>query len=108
MKDSKSPEQLQEENSKLEEKLKQAEKDLESAMNLNAELQDKLEAAKTNSNTKNPTVEINNQNYQIVYSKVMVPVSGKMVVKTAEQIAADKELCQNLIGIGSQIFKKIQ
>lgn len=69
------PEQILEENKKLQEKLKQSEKDLESAMNLNAELQDKLEATKATSNAKKPTVKINNQNYAIVYSKAMVPVN---------------------------------
>lgn len=108
MSESKSPQQLQEENSLLDKKLKQAEKDLESAMNLNAELQDKLEATKSSSNTKKPMVKINNQNYAIVYSKAMVPVNGEMIVKTAEQIAADKELCKSLISIGSKILKAIK
>lgn len=104
----KTQEELQKENTQLSEAIKKSEEDLKAAMELNAELQSKLEATKAAGKSKNPTVKIDKQNYEIAYAKAMVPVNGKMIVMTSEQIAADKELCKSLIESGSKILKAIK
>lgn len=111
MSETKSLEQLQDDNKKLQDALRKSEasakKDLEAAMKMNAELQEKLEATKNAGGSKHPVVKVDGKDYQIVYPAALVNVEGKLEKKTAEQIAGDKKLCTELIEAGSKILKLI-
>lgn len=107
MTETKTVEQLQEEAAAAKKEAAAAKKDFEEAMKLNEELQNKLEASSA-SGSKKPVVKIDKVSYEVAYPSALVPVEGKLEKKTAEQIAANKELCKKLIESGSKILKLVK
>lgn len=65
----------------------------------------KNEVLKKKDAVAKPTVEVAGKIYQIIVAEPKIVVNGASIAYTAENLAQDQELCEDLIERGSDIFQ---
>jgi hypothetical protein len=106
---SNNPEKIIEENENLKQALQkqkdEAEKQLAEAMQLNKELQEKLQETNKHRKGEKKVFKFSGKNYELPYHQINIPGKGVM---TQEQVLADKELIKELIESGSKFFTEVK